>query len=66
MLVEDSEKCIVVPGLSDYTIDCVEDLIKLLVQGNQRRVKASTSFNQMSSRSHALILFNIEKQQKTN
>lgn len=37
------------------------DLIKL---GNKRRFVANTGANKFSSRSHAILIFNIEGQQK--
>ena len=61
MLVEDSERGIVVPGLIEQEIDTPEELFSFLIAGNSRRVKASTSFNSVSSRSHALIILSVEK-----
>jgi hypothetical protein len=61
MLVEDAERGISVSGLTETDISDCTELVKLLVVGNTRRVKAATRFNQVSSRSHALILINVEK-----
>ncbi len=61
MLIEDPLRGIVVPDLTEYEINSLQELDKHIISGNQRRVMASTGFNAFSSRSHALISLNIEK-----
>jgi kinesin family protein 18/19 len=36
------------------------DLMDLIKLGNQRRIVANTGANRFSSRSHAILIFNIE------
>ena len=45
--------------LSEYEIEGVEDLRNIVRLGNERRTVAATGANLTSSRSHALLVFNI-------
>jgi len=65
MIIEDSQKGIVIPNLSEFIITDHDEIVKYIIQGNQRRVMASTHANQFSSRSHAIIQLTIEKRSKT-
>lgn len=40
------------------------ELMDLILLGNMRRFVANTGANRFSSRSHALLIFNIEGEQK--
>jgi Kinesin-like protein len=64
MIVEDPQKGIIIPNLSEITITHHDEIIKYILQGNSRRIMASTSANQFSSRSHAIIQLTIEKRNR--
>ncbi|EGR33276.1 kinesin family protein, putative [Ichthyophthirius multifiliis] len=55
MIIEDPSKGVFVPDLSEYIIENEENVKNLIFLGNKRRTMASTSQNQFSSRSHAII-----------
>jgi len=50
MVVEDSQKGVFVPDLTEFPIEHSDDIRKYIVQGNTRRIMASTAANQFSSR----------------
>ncbi|ODV77388.1 kinesin-domain-containing protein [Suhomyces tanzawaensis NRRL Y-17324] len=54
-----------VENLSEFVIDQYEDFEKYLKDGNIRRATASTSMNEQSSRSHAILTLTL-KQTKFN
>ena len=58
-ILEDPARGVMVQDLSEYEIENVEDLRNIVKLGNERRTVASTSANQTSSRSHALLVFNV-------
>ena len=64
LIVEDPIKGVIVPELTEYTINSVEDLLELTLRGNQARAMGETRSNQFSSRSHAIISISIESQKK--
>ena len=64
MIVEDPVKGVIVPSLSEYIINSHEEIVRLIKQGNTRRIMASTKANQFSSRSHAIIQLSIEKRDR--
>lgn len=61
MILEDPMRGVVVPDLSEYSINSVQDLTDHIQKGNGRRTLASTSLNQFSSRSHAIIQLTLEQ-----
>lgn len=61
MIVEDPQKGIVVPNLTEFEVKNSERLLELLVLGNKKRTMAATGSNQFSSRSHAIIQMIIEQ-----
>ena len=61
MILEDQTKGVVIPDLSELQLNNPSEIIRFIHQGNCRRTMASTSSNQFSSRSHAILLINIEK-----
>ncbi|EAR88581.2 kinesin motor catalytic domain protein (macronuclear) [Tetrahymena thermophila SB210] len=61
MIVEDPQKGILIPELSEFQIKDQFELNNLIRKGNSIRVMASTHSNQFSSRSHCIIQINIEK-----
>ena len=60
-VVEDTKLGIHVPGLKETLITTVQELEALLESGNDRRTKASTSTNSVSSRSHAILQLVIRR-----
>ncbi|CAG9327001.1 unnamed protein product [Blepharisma stoltei] len=61
MIIEDFQKGIQVPGLSEFEIVNLKDAYNLVIEGNQKRVKAPTSANELSTRSHAILQFTLEQ-----
>ena len=45
--------------LSEYGVENASSLEKLIKFGNERRTVAATGANQASSRSHAILVFNV-------
>lgn len=58
-ILEDPAKGVVVQDLSEYEIEGVDDLQHIVKIGNERRAVAATGANQTSSRSHAILVFNV-------
>ena len=61
MILEDQYKGVVIPDLTEIQLNNPSEIMKLIDQGNGRRTMASTSSNQFSSRSHAILILSIEK-----
>jgi len=61
MILEDQNKGVIIPDLSELQLNNPSEIIRFIHQGNYRRTMASTISNQFSSRSHAILLINIEK-----
>ncbi len=71
MIVEDPSRGIVVPDLMEFDVSDSSEVIKLIIEGNQRRTMAPTGINiyklgqnQFSSRSHAIIQIMVEQKSK--
>ncbi|MBN3307097.1 KIF22 protein, partial [Amia calva] len=60
---EDREHNILIPGLSLRPLDSFSDFDALFLPASQRRTTASTSLNERSSRSHAVLLLKVVKSQ---
>lgn len=60
IILEDPDKGVVCPLLSEREINSLSQISILVKQGNNRRVMASTKLNQFSSRSHAIIQLSLE------
>ena len=54
-VLEDGKQQVVVVGLTEKEVDCVEDVLKLITHGNSLRTSGQTSANANSSRSHAVF-----------
>jgi len=54
-VLEDGKQQVVVVGLTESVVDCVEDVLKLITHGNNLRTSGQTSANAHSSRSHAVF-----------
>ncbi|KAL8156267.1 hypothetical protein AgCh_001386 [Apium graveolens] len=60
LLREDTKKGIYVENLSEYEVQTVGDILKLLSQGSSNRKVAATNMNRESSRSHSVFTCVIE------
>lgn len=60
MIVEDPVKGVLVPDLLEYKVSSLLEIQQLISLGNQRRTMAPTGANIFSSRSHSILIFNIE------
>ena len=54
-VLEDGKQQVVVVGLTEREVDCVEDVLKHITNGNILRTSGQTSANAHSSRSHAVF-----------
>ena len=64
MIVEDPNKGVLLPGLSELIVKDSEEVYNYILKGNSRRTMGSTGQNQFSSRSHAILEINIEQCEK--
>ena len=48
------------PDLTEYSVENPEMLHELIDYGNSRRTVAPTSANKVSSRSHAILIINVQ------
>ncbi len=53
--IYESEEGIVLKNLNVFDVNSEEDALQLFFLGNANRITASTSMNQVSSRSHAIF-----------
>ncbi|XP_031480769.1 kinesin-like protein KIN-12F isoform X2 [Nymphaea colorata] len=60
MLREDTKKGVYVENLTEYEVNSVSDVLKLLIQGSSNRKVAATNMNRESSRSHSVFTCVIE------
>jgi kinesin family protein 18/19 len=60
MIVEDPVRGVFVPERREIEVDHPSELIDLIIEGNGRRTMASTTANQFSSRSHAILQISIQ------
>jgi hypothetical protein len=60
-IVEDPSHGITVPHAAAIPVRCAEELEVLLDSGSERRTKASTASNVVSSRSHAILILNVRR-----
>ena len=58
-LREDPIKGVSLSGATEIRVDCVEEVMTLLFQGNKRRMTEATNANQTSSRSHAVFQITV-------
>lgn len=66
LILEDPEKGVYCPLLSERDITSLDQIKLLIKQGNKRRVMASTKLNEFSSRSHAIIQLSMEIESESN
>ncbi|KAL2344857.1 hypothetical protein Fmac_006142 [Flemingia macrophylla] len=60
LLREDAKKGVYVENLSEFEVQSVSDILRLLIQGSANRKVASTNMNRESSRSHSVFTCVIE------
>ena len=61
-IIEDPERGVVVTDLAEYLVTNLQDLHTLMSLGCEKRTRASTSSNVVSSRSHAILLITVKHQ----
>jgi kinesin family protein 18/19 len=64
MIIEDANKGVIVPDLTEVVVSNCYELVSLILTGNSRRTMAPTGQNQFSSRSHAILQFTVEQRNK--
>ena len=65
MIVEDPNKGIIVPDITEFAVNDSEQILNLIVVANSRRTMGATGLNQFSSRSHAILQINVEVRNKS-
>lgn len=65
ILREDAEKRISVSNLSSHRPQTVEEVMDMILQGNQNRTMSPTEANATSSRSHAVLQINVTQRSRT-
>ncbi|XP_061863418.1 LOW QUALITY PROTEIN: kinesin-like protein KIFC3 [Colius striatus] len=58
-LCPDGSGQLYVPGLTEFRVQSVEDINKVLELGHEKRVTQCTQLNERSSRSHALLMVSV-------
>ncbi|XP_068099907.1 kinesin-like protein KIF22 [Hyperolius riggenbachi] len=61
---EDKDHNILIPGVTQKTIDNFSDFDEYFIPASQNRTVACTKLNDRSSRSHAVLLIKVQKSQK--
>ncbi|KAK4642605.1 tubulin-dependent ATPase kip3 [Podospora bellae-mahoneyi] len=64
MLREDSNQAVSVPGLTSHRPNNVQEVMDMIVQGNEYRTVSPTAANAVSSRSHAVLQINIAQKDR--
>lgn len=64
-LREDSNERIVVAGLSEHSPTTVDEVMEMILLGNQNRTMSPTEANATSSRSHAVLQVNVKQKSRT-
>uniref|UniRef100_A0A8C4VIB8 Kinesin-like protein n=1 Tax=Gopherus evgoodei TaxID=1825980 RepID=A0A8C4VIB8_9SAUR len=62
---EDTQKGVVVQGLTLHQPKCAEEILQMLDYGNKNRTQHPTDMNASSSRSHAVFQIYLRQQDKT-
>jgi hypothetical protein len=62
--VREDENHIVVSGLSSHSPSSADEILAMIVKGNEHRTKAHTESNAVSSRSHAVLQVRIRHRPK--
>lgn len=64
MLREDSNQAVSVAGLSSHHPQSVEEVMEMIVKGNEMRTMSPTEANATSSRSHAVLQINVAQKDR--
>ena len=64
MLREDAQQAVSVAGLSSHRPQNVEEVMDMIVRGNELRTMSPTDANATSSRSHAVLQINISQKDR--
>ncbi|KAH8423221.1 kinesin family protein [Aspergillus melleus] len=64
MLREDSNKSVSVPGLSSHRPQSVQQVMDMIMKGNECRTMSPTEANATSSRSHAVLQINVAQKDR--
>ncbi|ROW11823.1 hypothetical protein VPNG_05015 [Cytospora leucostoma] len=64
MLREDSNQAVMVAGLTTHHPRDVQEVMDMIVQGNEYRTVSPTAANQTSSRSHAVLQINVAQKDR--
>ncbi|KAF4971233.1 hypothetical protein FZEAL_9901 [Fusarium zealandicum] len=64
MLREDSNQAVTVPGLTSHHPRDVQEVMDMIVQGNEYRTVSPTEANATSSRSHAVLQINVAQKDR--
>lgn len=65
ILREDAEKRISVSNLSSHRPESVEEVMDMILKGNENRTMSPTDANATSSRSHAVLQINVTQRPRT-
>lgn len=65
MLREDSNQAVMVAGLTTHHPKDVQEVMDMIVQGNEYRTVSPTAANQTSSRSHAVLQINVAQKDRS-
>ncbi|XP_078442016.1 phragmoplast orienting kinesin 2 [Wolffia australiana] len=66
LLREDTSKGVYVENLTEFPVETVTDILKLLIQGSANRKVAATNMNRESSRSHSVFTCIIQSRWEKN
>ncbi|TPX66708.1 hypothetical protein SpCBS45565_g04319 [Spizellomyces sp. 'palustris'] len=61
---DDGSNRVVVAGLSEHRPKNVDDVMQMLIKGNENRTRAPTEANAVSSRSHAVLQIHIRQKDR--
>ena len=64
MLREDSNQAVTVPGLTSHHPKDVQEVMDMIVKGNEYRTVSPTEANATSSRSHAVLQINVAQKDR--
>jgi kinesin family protein 18/19 len=64
MLREDSNQAVTVAGLTSHRPKDVQEVMDMIVQGNEYRTVSPTAANAVSSRSHAVLQINVAQKDR--
>ncbi|KAF3483863.1 kinesin family protein [Arthroderma uncinatum] len=66
MLREDANQTVSVPGLSTHRPQNVQEVMDMIMRGNEYRTMSPTEANETSSRSHAVLQINVAQKDRNS